>query len=230
MSDVAPEAQPEFSATEAVGDESALLVGSFRFLVADDAWEWSDAVARMHGYAPGSVVPTTELLLSHKHPDDKEHVAAILDNVRAHGAPFSSRHRIIDTEGETHRVVVVGDRLLDEDDNVIGTFGFYIDVTNAFESDIQESIDDAVAEIESSRAAIEQAKGALMLAYGISADRAFAVLTWRSQESNVKVRDVARQLLRDISSMIATPQGFREDFNHILLTTSARADKNRPNR
>nr|WP_027501445.1 PAS and ANTAR domain-containing protein [Rhodococcus sp. UNC363MFTsu5.1] len=207
---------------------SGMLVGSFRFRVAEDAWEWSDAVARMHGYEPGSVVPTTELLLSHKHPDDKSHVAAILDNVRAHGAPFSSRHRIIDTAGETHRVVVVGDRLLDEDGNAIGTFGFYIDVTDAFESDVQESVDDAVAEIESSRSAIEQAKGALMLAYGISADRAFQVLTWRSQESNVKVRDVARQLLRDISTMIDTPQGFREDFNHILLTSTNRADAKRP--
>ncbi|MFC7449901.1 PAS and ANTAR domain-containing protein [Rhodococcus daqingensis] len=202
-----------------------MLVGSFRFRVADDAWEWSAAVARMHGYEPGSVVPTTELLLSHKHPDDKSHVAAILDNVRAHGAPFSSRHRIIDTEGETHRVVVVGDRLLDDGGKVIGTFGFYIDLTDAFESEVQESVDDVVAEIASSRSAIEQAKGALMLAYGISADRAFEVLTWRSQETNVKVRDVARALLRDIATKLDTPQGFREDFNHILLTPTDRADR-----
>ncbi|WP_072749903.1 PAS and ANTAR domain-containing protein [Rhodococcus maanshanensis] len=205
-----------------------MLVGSFRFLVAEDAWEWSAAVARMHGYEPGSVVPTTELMLSHKHPDDKSHVAAILDNVRAHGAPFSSRHRIIDTKGETHHVVVVGDRLLDEDGTAIGTFGFYIDVTDAFESDIKESVDDAVAEIASSRGAIEQAKGALMLAYGISAERAFEVLTWRSQETNVKLREVARQLLRDISSMLDAPQGFREAFNHILLTTATRADEQPP--
>ena len=25
----------------------------------------------MHGYQPGAVHPTTELVLSHKHPDDK---------------------------------------------------------------------------------------------------------------------------------------------------------------
>ncbi|MGW6375210.1 PAS and ANTAR domain-containing protein [Rhodococcus sp. NPDC055112] len=204
-----------------------MLVGSFRFHVAEDAWEWSAAVARMHGYEPGSVVPTTELMLSHKHPDDKSHVAAILDNVRAHGAPFSSRHRIIDTKGETHHVVVVGDRLLDEDGTAIGTFGFYIDVTDAFESDIQESVDDAIAEIASSRGAIEQAKGALMLAYGISAERAFEVLTWRSQETNVKLRDVARQLLNDISKLDA-PQGFRDEFNHILLTTATRTEGQRP--
>jgi hypothetical protein len=121
-------------------------------------------------------------------------------------------------------VVVVGDRLLDEDGTAIGTFGYYIDVTDAFESDIKESVDDAVAEIASSRGEIEQAKGALMLAYGISAERAFEVLTWRSQETNVKLREVARQLLRNLSRMLDAPQGFRDDFNHILLTTATRAD------
>lgn len=41
------------------------------------------------------------------------------------------------------------------------------------------------------RAAIEQAKGVLIAAYGISAERAFDVLVWRSQETNLKVRDLA---------------------------------------
>ena len=53
-------------------------VGSFRYLIDDDRWEWSDDVARMHGYAPGTVRPTTDLLLKHKHPEDKAHVAAML--------------------------------------------------------------------------------------------------------------------------------------------------------
>jgi hypothetical protein len=55
----------------------------------------------MHGYEPGTVVPTTELLLDHKHPDDRQQVAAVLDLV-LQGEPFSSRHRIIDTAGQTH--------------------------------------------------------------------------------------------------------------------------------
>jgi hypothetical protein len=46
-------------------------VGAFRFWFVGQHWEWSDEVARMHGYEPGTVVLTTELLLSHKHPDDR---------------------------------------------------------------------------------------------------------------------------------------------------------------
>ena len=64
----------------------------------------------MHGYEPGTVAPTTELALSHKHPDDKPTVAELIEEVRKHGVPFSSRRRIIDTRGNVHVVVVVGDR------------------------------------------------------------------------------------------------------------------------
>ncbi|WP_201788937.1 hypothetical protein [Amycolatopsis orientalis] len=53
-------------------------IGSFRFHFADQSWEWSDDVARLHGYAPGTVQPTTELLLSHKHPEDRDTVAGTL--------------------------------------------------------------------------------------------------------------------------------------------------------
>ena len=67
--------------------------------MAQDRWEWSDVVARMHGYEPGTVTPTTELILAHKHPDDRQHVAMLIEQVRRDGRSFSSRHRIVDTGG-----------------------------------------------------------------------------------------------------------------------------------
>ncbi|WP_333837363.1 PAS domain-containing protein [Rhodococcus sp. MEB032] len=75
-------------------------VGGFRYHRHGDRWQWSDAVARMHGYAPGAVTPTTEPILSHKHPDDRPHLAHTLDAIRTAGGPFSSRHRILDTTGD----------------------------------------------------------------------------------------------------------------------------------
>ena len=47
-----------------------------------------------------------------------------------------------------------------------------------------------------SRAVIEQAKGVLMERYKITEDRAFAVLTRASQQSNIKLREVADELVR----------------------------------
>uniref|UniRef100_UPI0038B256D9 PAS domain-containing protein n=1 Tax=Staphylococcus aureus TaxID=1280 RepID=UPI0038B256D9 len=78
-------------------------VGGFRYHRHGDRWQWSGAVARIHGYTPGTVTPTTELILSHKHPDDRPH----LDAIRTAGGPFNSKHRILDTTGAIHSVTVV---------------------------------------------------------------------------------------------------------------------------
>ena len=47
-----------------------------------------------------------------------------------------------------------------------------------------------------SRAAIEQAKGVLMERYKVTEDQAFTLLTHASQRTNVKLRDVAEELVR----------------------------------
>jgi PAS domain S-box-containing protein len=192
------DASEELTAVDLViGAGEPQRVGRFRFFLDGQRWEWSDAVARMHGYEPGTVQPTTELVLRHKHPDDRQQVAAVFDRV-LQGEPFSSRHRIIDTAGHTHWVVVVGDRTLDHDGAIVGTSGFYIDVTEALQSDITT----VVSEVAASRADIEQAKGVLMAAYGTSAERAFDILVWRSQETNIKVRDFAAGFLGAITGKV----------------------------
>src|SRR5690348_17726262 len=89
-------------------------VGWFRFYFDDERWEWSEQVQLMHGYEPGTVTPTTELVLSHKHPDDYQQVAATLEEMCRTHRPFSTRHRIIDTGGNVHSVVVIGDQLHDK--------------------------------------------------------------------------------------------------------------------
>src|SRR6202165_4499297 len=74
-------------------------VGWFRFYFDDERWEWSPQVEKMHGYLPGSITPTTELVLSHKHPDDYRHIADTLELIRQSRQAFSSRHRIVDVQG-----------------------------------------------------------------------------------------------------------------------------------
>ena len=186
-------------------------VGRFRFFLDGQRWEWSDTVARMHGYEPGTEKPNTELLLHHKHPDDRERVAAVLENVLK-GKPFSSRHRIIDTAGHTRCVVVVGDRMLDDTGAVVGTSGFYVDVTESLHSDIST----VLSQVAASRARIEQAKGVLMAAYGISEERAFDILVWRSQETNLKLRDLAVRFMHAVAGK-ASPDTLSH-VDHALLT------------
>lgn len=198
-------------------------VGWFRFFFDDQRWEWSEQVQRMHGYEPGTVTPTTELVLSHKHPDDRRQVAATIDNILHTRRPFSTRHRILDTSGTVHHVVVVGDQLTDEGGAVIGTHGYYVDITPTSDYAGEDMITVKVAEITGQRSTIEQAKGMLMLIYGIDADAAFGLLKWRSQESNVKLRLLAQQVAADFCGASRDSIPSRSVFDHLLLTAHERA-------
>jgi hypothetical protein len=171
-------------------------VGVFRYLSREDRWEWSDEVAQMYGYGPSGVTPTTELVLSHKHPDDKATVADLMRRVCRHGGPFSSRHRIVDTHGDEHLVIVVGDRFYDGD-TLAGISGFCVDITEQFNSDVQDRLTEEVVSIGARQAVINQAIGMLMLRYGLSADSAFQLLSKLSQEANLKLRVIAERVVTD---------------------------------
>ena len=52
---------------------------------------------------------------------------------------------------------------------------------------------------------IEQAKGMLMLIYGLDADAAFDLLKWRSQKSNVKLRRLAKNSSTNFARFATRP-------------------------
>ena len=187
--------QQRTAATEA--GTNYLSVGSFRFWFAGQRWEWSDEVARMHGYEPGTVAPTTKLLLSHKHPDDRAHVQDLIEYALHSEESFSSRHRFMDEGGA-----------------VLGTAGYYLDLTDTF--------DETLPDLFKNRAAIEQAKGVLMYVYRVSAEQAFRVLQWRSQQTNVKLRALAKQLLAEVSTLMPPTAAIQSQFDHVLLTVHER--------
>jgi ANTAR domain/PAS fold len=225
--------QPAESPTQPAGATEAatkyINVGAFRFWFVGQRWDWSDEVARMHGYEPGKVVPTTKLLLSHKHPDDRAHVQDLLDYALRSEESFSSRHRFLDTAGNVHDAIVVADRMLDEESGaVVGTAGYYIDLTDTFDETRQEVLDEALPDLFENRAAIEQAKGVLMYVYRVSAEQAFRVLQWRSQETNVKLRSLAKQLLAEVATLPVPTAAAQSQFDHLLLTVHERISADLP--
>jgi PAS domain S-box-containing protein len=166
----------------------------------------------MLGYHRVAVEPSIELLLQHTHLEDRSRIAADLHRI-VQGHSVSSRHRIIDRVGDMHWVVLVADPLKSESGDSVGASGYFIDVTDA----VQAGVTAAMSELTKSRAIVEQAKGVLMAAHGISADEAFARLVRRSQHSNVKLREVASQFLAGISGNLQPkPQ------SDILLDATAR--------
>ncbi|WP_156687763.1 PAS and ANTAR domain-containing protein [Mycobacterium sp. Marseille-P9652] len=203
-----------------------LNVGTVRFWFVGQRWEWSDEVARMHGYEPGTVEPTTKLLLSHRHPDDRAHVQELLDTALLSEESFSSRHRFVDTAGRVHDAIVVADRMVDDSGAVVGTTGYYIDLTDTFDEERHETrrevLDEALPDLFENRAAIEQAKGVLMYVYRISSEQAFRILQWRSQETNVKLRALAKQLLDEVATLPSPAPAAQSQFDHVLLTVHER--------
>jgi hypothetical protein len=222
-----PDSEPVAAAMASAAGEF-LNVGAFRFWFIGQRWEWSDEVARMHGYEPGAVQPTTELTLSHKHPDDRAHVQELLDYALQSHESFSSRHRFIDTAGNVHDAIVVADRMLNDNGAVVGTEGYYVDLTDIFDETRHQTrhqvLDEALPDVLESRAVIEQAKGMLMAVYRISADQAFRVLQWRSQETNTKVRLLAKQLVSEVVTLVPTSSTIQNQFDHLLLTVHERVE------
>lgn len=180
---------------EGIAEERSSPTGRFTYDVATGKWDWDDEVYRIHGYQPGSVQPTTELVLASKHPEDRERVRALLDQVSHTGEPFSISYRINAADGVERRVVLVGEGGLCEPDETTIVEGFYIDLTTDFTVEAEGAASAAVQASAQNRAVIEQAKGALMLAYGLDSDAAFSMLRWWSKNRNIKVRDLARRLV-----------------------------------
>ncbi|WP_280446961.1 ANTAR domain-containing protein [Nocardia brasiliensis] len=89
-------------------------------------------------------------------------------------------------------------------------------MNNAFEERGQPSLGRALPELLAARAVIEQAKGALMLAYGIDAEQAFGMLRKRSQATNVKLRELAAQLIAELPSLDLAPSELRRKVDHLL--------------
>ncbi|MGV0799310.1 ANTAR domain-containing protein, partial [Mycolicibacterium elephantis] len=145
------------------------------------------------------------------------------EEIKRTAGAFSTRHRIIDTHGETHHVVVVGDKIFDDAGDVVGTHGFYVDVTPAMAERQNKMVTAAVAEIAEARGLIEQAKGMLMLIYRINAESAFELLKWRSQETNTKLRLLAEQIVKDFLELTYEEElPPRSTYDRLLLTAHDR--------
>ncbi|MFW0788777.1 ANTAR domain-containing protein [Gordonia sp. CPCC 205333] len=202
-------------------------VGRFWYYFDDDRWVWSDELAQMHGYQNADAVdPTTSLLLRHKHPEDKARVEELITRVRDARAPFSGQHRIVHLSGKVVPVVVVADTI----DGGAGTSGFYIALSDhrpsptASTPEVRRSVEQRVSEVVEDRAAIEQAKGALRVIYQLDDEQAFDLLTWRSQETNTKLRELAAALVDQLASTSVSPEA-RARFDHVLLTVHEHTDQ-----
>lgn len=207
-------------------EDEVRQTGRFAYDVLNDRWEWDDDVFAIHGYQPGEVVPTTELFLKHKHDGDRDRVEQTFKQAVATGEPFNLYYRIR-AQGAERRVVVVGEGLRGIDGSVERLVGYYLDLTPEFAAENAAAADAAVAASAAGREMIEQAKGILMLGYGLDSDAAFAMLRWWSRNRNVKVREIAERLIEVAQQGQISHPGLRALLDTLIhdLTDNRPADR-----
>jgi ANTAR domain/PAS fold len=177
-------------------EPASIPVASFTYRVCEDRWDWSDEVYALHGFTRGEVVPSTELLLAHSHPADRESVAAFLSALSTTtDEPLVCRYRIIDAVQKQRTVVVFANALPSAQGRVSAIEGVFADVTRQVRDEVQEAAQGAIDSATASRSVIDEAKGVLMGRYGLGADEAFNVLKVLSSHTNCKVRTLATQLI-----------------------------------
>jgi hypothetical protein len=191
-------------------------VARFRYDVASGRWEWSPEMFALHGLHPGEVQPSTELMMAHKHPQDRALTVVTLEQVLVDGQPFCCRHRIIDATGTVRTVLSLGEGVCDSAGAVVAVRGYFIDVTESTRREAAQAAAEAVRRSAESRAVIEQAKGILMAVYGLDAEAAFAVLRACSQGGNVKLHDLANGLLRYLAAGAADDLSLQQRVSAFL--------------
>ncbi|MEN1974572.1 PAS and ANTAR domain-containing protein [Cellulomonas olei] len=196
--------------------------GAYRLDLTTGAWWWSDQVYAIHGFAPHEVVPTTELLLAHKHPGDRDRVACTLDPGTGPGEPFSCVHRICDASGHERLVGVVGETQGGPDGAAVAVGGYVTELTGVVDDHAQAAATASIAAAAQSRAVIDQACGAVALAGRTDPRTAFHRLRVASNDANVPVRTLATAIVTSLPELGGEP-GRLVGFLDALLAPTHRA-------
>ncbi len=196
----------EGSSGDAIRAPHAALVGRYTYYPDTDEWWWSDTMFRIHGFEPGDVVPTTDLVMRHLHPEDVEAAWESREQAVDRQEPFSFLHRIVTAAGQPRVVIAAGH--LDTDGERPVITGHLIDITDVRREAVHSELHQVVEDFVGHRAVIEQAKGVLVQLYSVDADTAWALLRAFSTDTNRKVRDIA-QVLVAAASCDRTPTKHR---------------------
>jgi len=194
--------------------------GRFSYEVKTGSWEWDEEVYRIHGLPADYLPLTTDMVLAEAEPDARERIEALLGRMVKTAKPFSVAYRLAAVDQLERTVVIVGERAVGGTGAVTVVEGYFVDLTADIHDLAEAGARAAVEASAEHRAVIEQAKGALMLAYGLDPDAAFAMLAWWSRNRNIKVRDLATRLVHTMEQGLISESSIRSTIDHLLYDIS----------
>jgi hypothetical protein len=193
------------------------LAARFRSDLATSQWWWSPELFALHGIPADSVQPSVGLLLSHVHTDDRPVLREALGTAGTAGIPFTLEYRVLRMDGEQRTALVVCEPQTADTGTVTALAGLVVDVTGDHTAVVpDEQVHRLQTEVEqlrsamASRAAIEQAKGILMLLMSCGDQVAFDLLAHISSHTHRKVRDVAVAIIDSAAGQRPLPDDVRE--------------------
>jgi len=203
---------PRRSEAESRAVDASGEVGRFRFSPSAGTWEWDEVTSYLHGLGSGRVAVTTDRLLEIVHPADRDHVVSVLGQ---QSGRLRVRYRAQTTEKGGRTLLLVGHAVtrLRGPEQVEG---HAIDLTADLRATSERAGREAVEAAMEGRGAIEQAKGALMLAYGLNQDQAFSLLRWWSRNHNIRVRVLAERLMATVHDGSYSHEELRVAFDRVL--------------
>jgi hypothetical protein len=192
------------------------VAGRYRYDRRTGSWWWSAEMFTLHGLPGASAQPTTEDYLQFQQEADRTRVLEALSRACTDGRAFVLETRVVRADGRDRAIVLVGEPQRDGAGDVAAVEGMCIDITECHPpgSDVEraQSLETEVGQLRAamaSRAAIEQAKGILMLLTSCGDQVAFDLLAHISSHTHRKVRDVAEVITRSAAGQTRLPDDIR---------------------
>jgi hypothetical protein len=192
------------------------MAARYRYDRRSSSWWWSPEMYAVQGLPPDATTPGTDTLLRYQHPEDRPRTLAAITAACEEARAFSLETRTVRPDGAHRTLVFVGEPTLDADGRVAAVDGLCLDITDGrppgSESERVHALETEVEQLRAamaSRAAIEQAKGILMLLTTCSDQGAFDLLAHISSHTHRKVRDVAHAITASAAGRTGLPDDVR---------------------
>jgi hypothetical protein len=192
------------------------VVGRYRYDRRSGAWWWSPEMFALHGLPVAPSAPPTEEYLGYQHAADRARVLEALTLACDDGRGFALETRLRRPDGRQRAVVLVGEAQRDATGAITAVEGLCADITESRppvdDGERARALEAEVGQLRTamaSRAAIEQAKGILMLLTSCGDQVAFDLLAHISSHTHRKVRDVAEVITRSATGHGALPDDVR---------------------
>ena len=115
-------------------------IGSWEWDIVNKTVSWSDEFYRIHGMKPGEEELSPESLFNYVHPDDKDYVKSILQDIAKNANQITFTYRIIRKDGAVRTLYSGGEVIKNDKGDVIKIAGTGQDATDRVQEEEMEKL------------------------------------------------------------------------------------------